>query len=86
MVSSQEQAFREKVTDMFLTTYLPKLKKEVERLMYESEDKVILAQSVSELVGRSVGIHLGMLLVADPTNELIDSIVKLYVQEKEKQV
>lgn len=53
--------------------------------MNESESKAMMAREISMIVGSSVGMEVGQLHIARPTNDLIDSLVKLYVQETEKE-
>lgn len=71
-----EQQVREDITNLFVFEYIPKLKDEVTRFNIESLSKHQLAVGVSEICGKSIGVFLGELKVADPTNALIDKIVE----------
>ena len=84
MVSS-EQKVREEITQLFLMGYLPEIKKEVSRFIEESYSKQNLIVEISAICGRSVAIELGQLKIAEPTNKLIDVLVKMYVKAKENQ-
>ena len=77
-----EEQFRKILADMFLIEYLPKINKEFHRFMDEAYERQKASEIVSSIVGRPVGINLGVLKVAAPTNEMIDKLVKLYVQNK----
>lgn len=76
MAKPTEQEIRKVITDLFIFEYIPKLKEEVGRFNIESLGKHQTAISVSEICGRPVGIELGELKIAQPTNELIDKIVE----------
>jgi hypothetical protein len=79
-----EQQVRDEITKMFLVTYLPKVKQELQRYSDEAGKRLEMGYRVSTIVGRPIGIELGTLHIAEPTNAIIDSLVKLYVQENER--
>ena len=63
---------------MFAIEYLPKIREEFERFTVQSRSKELVAVQISEIVGCSVGVYLGELKVAKPTNDLIDNLMKLF--------
>ena len=77
-----DQYFREQVTNLFVFKYLPKIKKEIAEFSDNSYKKQALANEVSKICNDSIGIYLGELKVAEPTNDIIDKIVELYVESK----
>ena len=79
MAEVTKQELREAITKMFVFEYLPKVKKEVCRFNSQSYKKMKVAEGVSGITGTVVGVQLGELKIADPTNELIDKIVE-YVE------
>ncbi len=77
-----DQYFREQITNLFVFTYLPKIKKKVTEFSEDSYKKQDMANEVSKICNMSVGVYLGELKIAEPTNEIIDKIVELYVKSK----
>tara|TARA_R100001086_G_scaffold147119_1_gene77855 strand:- start:224 stop:478 length:255 start_codon:yes stop_codon:yes gene_type:complete len=74
-MAKPEHQLRKEITDMFVFEYLPRLKDEVARFNAESLPKHLTAIEVSKMCGRSIGIELGELKIAEPTNDLIDKLV-----------
>lgn len=79
-----DDELRKRITDMFVFEYLPKIKEEVSNFVTQSYSKNRVAEFVSGIVGRSVGVKLGVLKVAEPTNQMIDNLVKLYGETRNK--
>lgn len=79
-----KDAYRKKITMLLLSTYLPKMKKNLMNFMDTAVQKEMLAMECAKLTGRPIEIDVGFLKLADPTNELIDNLVTIWEEEKNK--
>ena len=77
-ICMNEQELKEKITNLFLSKYLPKLKRELRRFLDEAIDNEILALTISSIIKVPVSSELGTLRLAEPTNEMIDDLMKIY--------
>lgn len=81
-MARSEKQIRKEIAEILVFHYIPKLKEEVTRFNAESIGRHNVAQGVSEIVGKPIGVYLGELRIAKPTNDLIDKLVE-YVRVKE---
>lgn len=81
MARSKEQ-IRKEIAEIIVLHYIPQLKEEVTRFNYESIGRHNVAQGISEICGKPIGVYLGELRIAKPTNALIDKLVD-YVRVQE---
>ena len=82
-ISKGESELRIALANLFMTEYMPKIKKEVARYAEESYPRMAMSEQVSNIIGAPVTVFMGDFRIAKPTNELIDSLVKMiYVETK----
>lgn len=77
-----EQQLRQQLADLFVHEYIPILRAEFERFSRESFEREAMLIGLADIVGHPMSMVVGKLKIAEPTNKLIDKIVKLYVEEK----
>lgn len=86
ITSMNDQYFREQITNLFVFSYLPKIKRTVEKFSVDSYGKQQLANEISKICNEPVGIYLGELKVAEPTNDIIDKIVDIYAKSHQEKI